>query len=105
MHFSNLKEIIEHIEKTVICPHCSSSFIKNKVEVLYLHGSKMALVAHCVKCSSSTTIVVSEEAPKARSISIKKRAVQKGTINMNDVLDMRSFIQGFKGNFKDSIKE
>ena len=105
MFYFNLKEIIKHIEEKVSCAGCSEKFQGKKLEILYLHGSKVAVVAHCAKCNTSTTIIVSEEAPKARSITIQKRANLKGKkIEMNDVLDMRSYINNFQGSFRDLLK-
>ncbi len=104
MFYSSLKEIIAHIEKTVGCPQCGASLQGQSIEVMYIHGSKVALVAHCEKCGASATVVVSEEAPKARSLTVRKKEDLKAKISINDVLDLQTYIRNFSGSFKDTIK-
>lgn len=105
MFYSNLKEIIKHIEKTVSCAGCSKKFLSDKLEILCIHGSRVAVIGHCEKCGATTTIIVSEDKPKARSITIKKRSGPIGKkIEMNDILDMKSYLRSFQGNFKDILK-
>lgn len=101
MYFKNLQEIIAHIKKTITCPHCKTQFEPENLEVLYLQGSRLALTAHCHTCNTSATIVASEEPPKSRSIELKKNEKKEGEIGMNDILDLRAFMESHKGGFKD----
>ncbi len=105
MFYLNLKEIVKHIEKTVSCAGCSEKFLGDKLEILCIHGSRVAVIGYCEKCGATTTIIISEETPKARSITIKKRLKPtKGKIEMNDILDIKTYLNSFQGNFKDLLK-
>jgi len=107
MRLTDLSEIVKNVQKTLTCPKCQQGFAEHSVDVVDIIGSKGVFAATCAHCNTSTMVVMSVREFKQK---IERREKQVGKVlsnrvNPSDVIDMKSFLNAFNGDFQTQLGE
>ena len=107
MKLSHLTEIVKNVAATLTCPKCGKGFAGDTVDVVDITGDKGLFSAHCLHCNSATLVTMSvrefRQKIAKREKQISKVAVRK--ISPADVVELKSFLDGFDGDFQKILGE
>lgn len=110
MNYALLKEIIVHLKRGFKCPECQRRYANKSIGLAEINDEGINLRLSCSRC---TTVVVANvslvDVKKAKNTrkhrSVKVKANKFSSVTENDVLDVRNFLKGFDGSFKNLFKQ
>ena len=97
MNFKEIKNAVEHLQKTCKCMQCNIGYNPEDIHVIATTKIEGLLETKCNKCKTSTIVTILI-APK---IEIKEQNTRKHQgISPDDILDIKNFLSTFDGDFK-----
>ena len=106
MNYSELKEILKHLKKTVNCNNCKKKFATDDMQVVSTYNSEGLFHFTCHNCENQILVHVAIMNQHHEHVTEKSSAARIETqntivINQNDILDMHNFLNNFNGSFKE----
>ena len=100
MDIPELKEVINHLKKTVPCSQCNKKFVNDEISIISTFGNDALLHFLCDKCENQLLVHVSvvEQSSENKSGIKTNNTI---SVSQNDVLDVHNFLKQFDGNFKE----
>ena len=108
MNYSEIKNAIEHLLKTLNCSSCDAKYTEEDIHIIATTNNEGLFEARCPECGASTILTVMlspepsiiENAPNEAVGEMSSLPRTHRGISQNDVLDMKNFLGRFDGNFK-----
>lgn len=102
MKLNRLTEIVKNVQETLKCPKCGTNFAGDTVDIVDITADKGLFSAHCLQCNTSTLVSMSirdfRQKIAKRDKQVRKVAISK--VSPADVVEMKSFLDEFDGDFK-----
>ncbi len=89
MNYSDLREVMKHIKRVVICNNCKKRFLNEELQIVSTFQNEGLFHAFCHICLNQLLI----------HATIINQAHKPGEITRNEVLDMHNFLNQFNGDF------
>jgi len=105
MNFTELKEIIKHLKKSMPCNYCHKKFVDEGLKVLSTFQNEALFHFRCFSCNNQLIVHVSivEKDNKLSELNIQMQNASK--ITSNDILDIHNFLSQFDGDFKELFSQ
>jgi len=106
MNINEIKNAIEHLQKTCSCSQCSAKYDIDHIQIIATTGLEGLLEMRYKKCGASTlvTVLMTSESSMPQQIDTispeNAERIHKGLISKDDFLDVKNFLITFDGNFK-----
>lgn len=100
MDIPELKEVINHLKKTVPCSQCSKTFVNEEIKIISTFNNDALLHILCNNCGNQLLVHVSV----VENTSKKKPSIKTHntiSVSQDDVLDIHNFLKQFDGDFKE----
>lgn len=101
MTYSDLKQIVKQLKKTVPCNVCHKKFTDDDLEVVSTFQNEGLFHFDCRNCKNQLMVHVSimgQNQEKTANFNIKSHSPDM--VNPNEALDMHNFLNKFNGDFK-----
>ncbi|MBL4694373.1 hypothetical protein JKY72_03315 [Candidatus Gracilibacteria bacterium] len=97
MNFKEIKSSVKHLRDTCPCANCKKKYRLQDISVIATTKVEGLFEMRCHNCSCSTLVTVMS----APEIEIQEKNIREHkSVNSNDVLDIKNFLNSFDGNFK-----
>lgn len=102
-----IRELIEHLAGDVHCPLCGECYAREGIRVAHQQETRWMLSIQCQCCGSGSRITAalprdlqySRSAGSELTLAEWRLFARAQRLSMDDVLDMREFLQEFQGDF------
>jgi len=99
MNYADLKEIVRHLKRVVLCSHCQNKFSNEEMYLVTTFQNEGLFHLSCGHCGNQLLVHVAIiNKNEKSSLTIKTHG--GGKISQNEVLDMHNFLGQFNGDFK-----
>lgn len=102
----NPEKIVRIARESMSCSKCGAAFGEGQLDLIDTVGQKGIFACNCLRCGTSSLTVTSlrdfERKVVRREDQIKKVSVEK--VSPADVVDMKSFLDRFDGDFSQLVQ-
>lgn len=107
MRHTDLADLAENVRQKLVCPCCQRHFPAGALDVVDVAGNRGVFAAHCPACNTSTMLTIGIREFKQK-IARRHELVEKvnnAKVSPADVVDMKSFLTLFDGDFGSALGE
>jgi hypothetical protein len=113
MNFKILKELIVMLKTKLKCKSCKKNISNREIFIESITNTKVKFKCVCSKCQAvlvtDVALIANEKGEKINSSrshgGLKLKTVNIAKITPNDILDVKNFLKGFKGDFKEIFRK
>lgn len=102
----NPEKIVRIARESMSCSKCGAAFGEGQLDLIETVGQKGIFACNCLRCGTSSLTVTSlrdfERKVVRREDQVKKVSMEK--VSPADVVDMKSFLDRFDGDFSQLIQ-